>query len=94
MDVNERVDALLGEAVRSVAVDAEAQRRAVAAFRSARDEGIHRARTRRRDDWRPRLRRSALGSLRAAAGTILTSALLSRTEGRKAAPQRAAPPAD
>ncbi|MGW5868020.1 hypothetical protein ACWFRJ_38410 [Streptomyces sp. NPDC055239] len=76
MNANERVDALLGEAVRSVAVDAEAERRAVAAFRSARDEGTHRARTRPRDDWRPR----ALASLRAAANTILASALLGRAE--------------
>ncbi|MFE0172658.1 hypothetical protein ACFWZ2_10105 [Streptomyces sp. NPDC059002] len=50
------LDALLASAVRAGAdtgVDAEAQRRAVAAFRAARDEGAHRARTRRRDDWRP-----------------------------------------
>jgi len=80
MDVNERVDALLGDAVRSGAVDAEAQRRAVDAFRSARDEGVHRARTRRRDDWRPRVRHRALGSLRAVAGTILAGTLLNRIE--------------
>ncbi|MFF1694247.1 hypothetical protein ACFVXC_11555 [Streptomyces sp. NPDC058257] len=86
MDVNERVDALLGEAVRSGAVDAEAQRRAVAAFRSARDEGTHRARTRRRDDWRPR----ALGSLRAAASTILASAWPQRG-ARNGAPSHSAP---
>lgn len=76
MDVNDRVDALLGEAVRPGALDAEAQRRAVAAFRSARDEGGHRARTRRRDDWRPRMRRRTLGSLRAAVGAAVAGVLL------------------
>ncbi|MFG2499799.1 hypothetical protein ACGFSB_16490 [Streptomyces sp. NPDC048441] len=79
MDVNERVDALLGEAVRSGTVDAEAQRRAVAAFRSSWDEGDeggHRARTRRRDDWRPRGRRRTLGSLRAMVGMVLAGLLL------------------
>lgn len=33
-----------------------AQRRAVAAFRAARDAGAHRARPRPGDDWRPRSR--------------------------------------
>ncbi|MES4888387.1 hypothetical protein [Streptomyces sp. NPDC096012] len=31
----------------------EAERRAVAAFRAAREAGAHRARTRPRDDWAP-----------------------------------------
>ena len=46
---------LLAAAVRGGAVDAEAERRVLAAFRAARDEGAHRAaaRNRRRDDWRP-----------------------------------------
>ncbi|UQT56734.1 hypothetical protein M4V62_17415 [Streptomyces durmitorensis] len=74
--MNERVDAVLGEAVRSGAVDADAQSRAVAAFRSARDGGNHRARTRRRDDWRPSARGRALGSLRAAVGAVIASVLL------------------
>ncbi|MET7457168.1 hypothetical protein ABZT03_35880 [Streptomyces sp. NPDC005574] len=39
--------------------DAEAEQRAVDAFRTARDTGAHRARTRRRDDWRPREQRAA-----------------------------------
>jgi hypothetical protein len=33
--------------------DREAERRAVAAFRAAREAGAHRARTRPRDDWAP-----------------------------------------
>ncbi|GEC07879.1 hypothetical protein SSP24_55340 [Streptomyces spinoverrucosus] len=37
--------------------DTEGEQRAVAAFRAARDAGAHRARTRRRDDWRPREQR-------------------------------------
>lgn len=51
---------LLAAAVRGGAVDADAERRVLAAFRAARDEGAHRAaaRNRRRDDWRPeRVRR-------------------------------------
>ncbi|MFJ3195501.1 hypothetical protein ACIPJQ_23105 [Streptomyces griseoviridis] len=40
------------DAMREGAVDAEGVRRAVAAFRAARDAGRHRARTRDRDDWR------------------------------------------
>lgn len=76
MDANERVDAVLGEAVRPGTIDTEAEHRAVAAFRSARDEGGHRARTRRRDDWRPSARSRALVSLRAALGAVLASLLL------------------
>lgn len=76
MDANERVDAVLGEAVRPGTIDTEAEHRAVAAFRSARDEGDHRARTRRRDDWRPSARSRALVSLRAAVGAVLASLLL------------------
>ncbi|MGA4850828.1 hypothetical protein ACOBQB_33005 [Streptomyces sp. G5(2025)] len=74
---------LLAEAVRADAagaagtVDAEAQREAVAAFRAARDAGAHRARTRRRDDWRPReRRRPARISLKAAGGVVLAGGLL------------------
>jgi hypothetical protein len=60
------LEALLAEAMsRPDALDAEAEQRAVAAFRDARDAGAHRARTRRRDDWRPRESRRARRSLRA-----------------------------
>lgn len=83
MDVNENpsggeraLDALLGDAVRVGDVDPDSQGRAVTAFRSARDAGAHRTRTRRRDDWRPRARRRTLGSLRTAAAALLASALL------------------
>ncbi|MFD3314995.1 hypothetical protein [Streptomyces sp. NPDC058694] len=52
---------LLAAAVRGGAVDADAERRVLAAFRAARDEGAHRAavRNRRRDDWRPEPERRA-----------------------------------
>jgi len=45
--------ALLGAALRDVAVDDEAERRAVAAFRLARDSGTRATSPRREDDWRP-----------------------------------------
>ncbi|MFD0307102.1 hypothetical protein [Streptomyces sp. NPDC127119] len=45
---------LLAAAVRGGETDPDAEKRALAAFRDARDEGAHAAvRTRRRDDWRP-----------------------------------------
>ena len=46
--------AMLGAAVRREKLDGAAESRALVAFRVARDAGAHRARTRRRDDWRPR----------------------------------------
>ncbi|MFJ4472224.1 hypothetical protein ACIP2X_32715 [Streptomyces sp. NPDC089424] len=49
-----RFAALLGAVLRDAGVDAEAEGRAMAAFRAAREAGAHRARTRRRDDWRAR----------------------------------------
>ncbi|MEV0737253.1 hypothetical protein AB0I51_15035 [Streptomyces sp. NPDC050549] len=45
--------ALLGAALRDVVVDDEAERRAVAAFRLARDSGDRATSPRREDDWRP-----------------------------------------
>ncbi|MET7473211.1 hypothetical protein ABZT17_02430 [Streptomyces sp. NPDC005648] len=71
------VEVLLAGAMRSGAPDGEGERRAVAAFRAARDAGVHRARTRRRDDWRPREHRRARRSLRA----TLTLALAGLTVG-------------
>ncbi|MFJ5271536.1 hypothetical protein [Streptomyces sp. NPDC088358] len=44
------LDALLA-AVRTAPVDPDAEGRAVAAYRAARERGAHGARTRRRDDW-------------------------------------------
>ncbi|MFD4597150.1 hypothetical protein ACFWPQ_03845 [Streptomyces sp. NPDC058464] len=47
------LEALLAAALRVDDVDTEGERRAVAAFRTARDTGAHRSCPRRRDDWRP-----------------------------------------
>ncbi|MFF5001234.1 hypothetical protein ACFY3G_00265 [Streptomyces phaeochromogenes] len=57
---------LLAAAVRGGAVDGDAERRVLAAFRAARDEGAHRAsaRNRRRDDWRPERERRGGQSVR------------------------------
>ncbi|RPF35802.1 hypothetical protein [Streptomyces sp. TLI_185] len=71
------LELLLAAAIRETALDAEGEQRAVAAFRAARDAGVHQARTRRRDDWRPREQRRTRRSLKA----TLTMALASLTLG-------------
>ncbi|MGW2718142.1 hypothetical protein [Streptomyces sp. NPDC001492] len=71
------LESLLTDAMCSGALDADAEQRAVAAFRAARDAGTLRARTRRRDDWRPREHARARRSLRA----TLTLALAGLTMG-------------
>ncbi|MER6737656.1 hypothetical protein [Streptomyces puniciscabiei] len=53
-----------------------AEQRAVAAFRDARDAGAHRARTRRRDDWRPAAERRARRSLKMTFGAVFASLAL------------------
>ncbi|MEU9174757.1 hypothetical protein AB0D34_44580 [Streptomyces sp. NPDC048420] len=68
--------ALLGAAIRGEKTEGEAERRAVDAFRAARDAGAHRARTRRRDDWRPRARRRTVRSLRTTLSVLLASLTL------------------
>ncbi|MEU0947414.1 hypothetical protein ABZ379_32595 [Streptomyces canus] len=70
------LEALLAAAIRGEKCEDEGERRAVAAFRAARDAGEHRARTRRRDDWRPRTRRSRARSLRATLSVLLASLTL------------------
>ncbi|MFF1281861.1 hypothetical protein [Streptomyces sp. NPDC058299] len=64
-------------ALRPDAVDPEAERSAVAAFRAARVAGAHGARTRARDDWRPGRPHRTRRSLR----TTLSLALASLTLG-------------
>ena len=71
------VEVLLAAAIRSGDPDGEGERRALVAFRAARDAGAHLARTRRRDDWRPRERGRARRSLR----VTLTLALAGLTAG-------------
>ncbi|MGW0419817.1 hypothetical protein [Streptomyces sp. NPDC003015] len=68
--------ALLAVAIRGESSDGDAERRAVAAFRAARDAGAHRARTRRRDDWRPRTPRRRTRSLKATLSVLLASLTL------------------
>jgi hypothetical protein len=70
------LEALLAAAVRVDSLDPGAQDRALAAFRAARQTGAHGARTRRRDDWRPRDRRRFGRSLRAMPAALVTSAAL------------------
>ncbi|MEV5883982.1 hypothetical protein AB0L74_14860 [Streptomyces sp. NPDC052020] len=71
------VEALFSAALREDGPGAEAERRAVAAFRAARDAGAHRAvRARRRDDWRPRQRRRVGRPLKAALSVLLAGLTL------------------
>ncbi|MFA3873920.1 hypothetical protein ABS735_09560 [Streptomyces sp. MMCC 100] len=70
-------EALLAAALRGEGADAEGERRAVAAFRAARDaEPGRAARTRRRDDWRPRAGRHPGRSLKTALCVLLASLTL------------------
>ncbi|MFF3483757.1 hypothetical protein ACFYXC_10770 [Streptomyces sp. NPDC002701] len=69
--------ALLTAAVLDAAVDPDAEKRALAAFREARDEGAHgEARTRRRDDWRPAGERRRGWSVRATLVALAASVTL------------------
>ncbi|MEU1848071.1 hypothetical protein ABZ499_01980 [Streptomyces sp. NPDC019990] len=71
------VEALIVASLVRDGVDAEAEQRAVAAFRDARGAGARWAHTRRRDDWRPGERRRHLGrSLRTTLGVLLASLTL------------------
>lgn len=71
-----RLAAVLGAALLAGKGDGDAERRAVDAFRVARDAGAHRARTRRRDDWRPRPRRAWARSSKATLSVLLASLTL------------------
>jgi hypothetical protein len=68
------------EAPGASAPDMDGERRAMAAFLAARDEGAHapvsRWRRRRRDDWRPAERRRGARPVRGALGGVLVAALL------------------
>lgn len=75
-DGHPQVEALLTRALRHPDVAPERERQAVAAFRAAREAGAHRARTRRRDDWRPRAQRHTVRSLRATLSVVLASLAL------------------
>lgn len=71
------LEALLSAAVlRGHRADLDAEQRAVAAFRAARAAGAHRARTRRRDDWRPREPRRLALSVKTTLSLFLASLTL------------------
>ncbi|MFH8527235.1 hypothetical protein ACH4GE_02290 [Streptomyces tendae] len=70
-------EALLAAALRAQDADTEGERRALAAFRAARDaEPARAARTRRRDDWRPRDGRHPGRTLKTALSVLLASLTL------------------
>ena len=70
-------EALLAAALRAEGTDVEGERRAVAAFRAARDaEPGRAARTRRRDDWRSRTGGHPGRSLKTALSVLLASLTL------------------
>ncbi|MFF5520925.1 hypothetical protein [Streptomyces coeruleorubidus] len=70
------LEALLAAALIRDRIDGEAEQRAVAAFLAARDAGAHRARSRRRDDWRPKERRHPGRSLKTTLSVLLASLTL------------------
>ncbi|CAL9558923.1 hypothetical protein [Streptomyces sp. enrichment culture] len=70
-------EALLAAALRAEGTDAEGERRALAAFRAAREaQPARAARTRRRDDWRPRDGRHPGRTLKTALSVLLASLTL------------------
>ncbi|MFF8941043.1 hypothetical protein ACF1A5_01970 [Streptomyces sp. NPDC014864] len=71
-----RVEALLAAVLRGSVLDAEAEQRAVVAFRAARDTGAHGARSRRRDDWRAPEPRRKRRSVKVTAGLALAGLTL------------------
>ncbi|MFF8398624.1 hypothetical protein [Streptomyces sp. NPDC016172] len=94
------VEALIVASLVRDGVDAEAEQRAVAAFRAARDAGALRTHTRRRDDWSARERRYLGRSLKTTLSVLLASLTLggvavaaigvagSPEDGTKDAPER------
>ncbi|WP_051845673.1 hypothetical protein [Streptomyces globisporus] len=105
MRQHDDVEAALAAALRPGGVDDASTRAAVAAFRVARDTGLHRSRrTRRREDWRPvkgggagRSLKTALAALAAslALGGVAFAATASRdpfdeTGAHEPAPRRSA----
>ncbi|MEU7304664.1 hypothetical protein [Streptomyces sp. NPDC007206] len=71
------LEAVLGAALRPDRLDPEAEQRALAAFRAAGHQaGAPRARTRRRDDWRPREERRLRRPVRMTFGVVFASLAL------------------
>lgn len=98
------VEALIAASLIRDGVDAEAEQRAVAAFRAARNARALRTRTRRRDDWRAWERRHLGRSLKTTLSVLLASLTLggvavaaigvagSPEDGTKNAPERGPAP--
>ncbi|KUN99033.1 hypothetical protein AQJ67_27135 [Streptomyces caeruleatus] len=71
------LEALLSAAVlRGHRADLDGEQRAVAAYRAARAAGAHRARSRRRDDWRPRAQRRLALSVKTTLSLFVASLAL------------------
>ncbi|MFC3573622.1 hypothetical protein ACFOZ0_10140 [Streptomyces yaanensis] len=70
------LETVLAAVIRGGDLDPEAEQRAVAAFRAARHAGVHRARTRRRDDWRLRAERRAGRPVKMTFGVVFASLAL------------------
>ncbi|MCC5477053.1 hypothetical protein [Streptomyces barringtoniae] len=70
------LETVLAAVLRTGDVDPRAEQRAVAAFRDAGATGARRARTRRRDDWRPAAERRAGRTVRMTFGAVFASVAL------------------
>ncbi|MFI6492290.1 hypothetical protein [Streptomyces sp. NPDC050564] len=70
------LESVLAAVLRVGDLDPEAEQRAVAAFRTAHTAGAHRARTRRRDDWRPAAERRARRPAKMTFGVVFASLTL------------------
>ncbi|MEU9157382.1 hypothetical protein AB0D59_44305 [Streptomyces sp. NPDC048417] len=70
------LETALAAAVRAGDLASQGEQQAVAAFRAARDAGVHRARTRRRDDWRPAADRRARRPAKLTFGVVFASLAL------------------
>jgi hypothetical protein len=70
------LETALAAAMREGDLDPDAEQRALAAFRTAHDAGAHRARTRRRDDWRVPAERRAGRPLKTTFGVVFASLAL------------------
>ncbi|WP_089100170.1 hypothetical protein [Streptomyces hyaluromycini] len=70
------LETALAAAVRAGDLASQGEQQAVAAFRAARAAGAHRARTRRRDDWRPAAERRAGRPAKLTFGVVFASLAL------------------
>jgi hypothetical protein len=70
------LETVLAAAIRGGTLDPEAEQQAVAAFRTARSAGTHRARSRRRDDWRLPAERRARRPVKMTFGVVFASLAL------------------